>query len=427
MRAWPSSLVVVLALQAISVSQAGVLRGRIVDSNGHPVEGVVVATCWLFPDPDGEEQDEPPRPDDGARVAHTDAQGEFSLDVGNWSTVLALDVEGNRGALVSADANLAGPVTTRLETLVPVKGSFEVKAAGEPPGVIGAWLAPRSTPYSIARCLTASRSFAVLLPRGDYQLMYSTDLLGHHRMTSAEESIAATGDATDLGSIAIEVPRVVAIKGQVLDEGKAVAKAAVGVFWEAGDGNMHPFDGTETDASGTFVLKLEVYDPTRVSPLMALDASRTRVGLITIRPTATDQPVTITLAPAVRLHGKLIGEGSPVPLPWTNTYVEVLPQKLRLAQCSSTRAAFDFRLPAGKYGLQAYGNDTETWRSEATLSLDHPDLDLHDVTLKPTGIARNMNRPAPPLSVTAARGVDPSVTLAGYKGKWVLLEFWGFW
>ena len=29
--------------------------------------------------------------------------------------------------------------------------------------------------------------------------------------------------------------------------------------------------------------------------------------------------------------------------------------------------------------------------------------------------------------ITAARGVKPAAKLSDYKGKWVFLEFWGFW
>jgi hypothetical protein len=36
-------------------------------------------------------------------------------------------------------------------------------------------------------------------------------------------------------------------------------------------------------------------------------------------------------------------------------------------------------------------------------------------------------RPAPPLHVTAARGIDPGVKLADFRGKWLLIDFWAHW
>ena len=47
--------------------------------------------------------------------------------------------------------------------------------------------------------------------------------------------------------------------------------------------------------------------------------------------------------------------------------------------------------------------------------------------LKASPIAKLKGKPAPGWEITAARGVKPQVKLADYKGKWVYLEFWGFW
>ena len=54
-------------------------------------------------------------------------------------------------------------------------------------------------------------------------------------------------------------------------------------------------------------------------------------------------------------------------------------------------------------------------------------VDLGTTDLKPTIIAQHYGKAPPAWHVTDARGVDPEATLADFKGKWVLLEFWGFW
>ena len=45
----------------------------------------------------------------------------------------------------------------------------------------------------------------------------------------------------------------------------------------------------------------------------------------------------------------------------------------------------------------------------------------------PTEIAKHVGKEPPPLRVTDARGLNTGVRLADLKGKWVLIEFWGFW
>lgn len=36
-------------------------------------------------------------------------------------------------------------------------------------------------------------------------------------------------------------------------------------------------------------------------------------------------------------------------------------------------------------------------------------------------------RRAPEFHITAARGIDPKVKLADFRGKWLLIDFWGHW
>ncbi len=41
--------------------------------------------------------------------------------------------------------------------------------------------------------------------------------------------------------------------------------------------------------------------------------------------------------------------------------------------------------------------------------------------------AQLVGKVAPELRVTEARGAEPTVKLADYRGKWVAIEFWGYW
>ena len=54
-------------------------------------------------------------------------------------------------------------------------------------------------------------------------------------------------------------------------------------------------------------------------------------------------------------------------------------------------------------------------------------MDVGTNPLELTPISKNIGRPAMPLEFAEARGVPASFKLKDLKGKWVLMEFWGFW
>jgi thiol-disulfide isomerase/thioredoxin len=64
---------------------------------------------------------------------------------------------------------------------------------------------------------------------------------------------------------------------------------------------------------------------------------------------------------------------------------------------------------------------------ELTLAADTPDVDLRTLDLPPTALSKLVGKPPPRWHVTDARGVPKEVQLSDFKGKWVLVEFWGHW
>ena len=84
-------------------------------------------------------------------------------------------------------------------------------------------------------------------------------------------------------------------------------------------------------------------------------------------------------------------------------------------------------LPPGEYDMNAYGTDVKDIHKPLSLRAEEPDLDLGKLDLPATFLARHKGRELPPWSVADARGVKKDVTLADYRGKWVLVDFWGYW
>jgi thiol-disulfide isomerase/thioredoxin len=107
----------------------------------------------------------------------------------------------------------------------------------------------------------------------------------------------------------------------------------------------------------------------------------------------------------------------------------VKPGDVRFAMCTSKQSKFRLKVPPGSYGFWGYGNSTDytSDRRDVVIKAGTPAVDLGAIDLKLKPLAKRYGKEPPPLKVTDARGVDKHVKLSDYKGKWVVLEFWGFW
>jgi hypothetical protein len=214
------------------------------------------------------------------------------------------------------------------------------------------------------------------------------------------------------------------VTGRVIDAaGKPVAGAEIATFWSTVKEKLNPLRGVTTDAEGRFTLPVVFYG--RGEALFALDKDRKIGGLIVVEPKAVAKPLEIKLAPLVHLHGKFACKELNKPLKWTNVYL--LSGPARFAMCSSEEASFSFLLPPGTYKVWAYGTDIQDLKKDITLKADERDVDLKTIDMPATIIARHKGKAPPAWHVTDARGVKKDVKLSDFKGKWVLLEFWGFW
>lgn len=219
-----------------------------------------------------------------------------------------------------------------------------------------------------------------------------------------------------------------AITVKVVDaDKKPVAKADVALFWDVRSGAMTPSaeKPITTNADGKAVLRVDDWNEKR--PLVVLSADRKLAGLVGVSKADDSKEVTVTLRPAVRVKGKLECKELKNQPEWANT--TVTPDGFRpfCVQEISTSAAFAFVLPAGKYTLRSYGTDVELARQTVTLTADRPEYDLGTVNLKASPIAKLKGKMPPNWTIAAARGVQSDVELSDYKGKWVYIEFWGFW
>jgi hypothetical protein len=209
-------------------------------------------------------------------------------------------------------------------------------------------------------------------------------------------------------------------------ENKPVSKADVALMWNA-KGGMSPSGdrGSVTDKSGKALLQVDDWNEKR--PVLVLSADRKLGGVVGVSKADDGKEVTATLGPTVRVKGNLTCSELNSKPKWANTMMAADGFRASVAQHMSESAEFEFILPVGKYALWSYGTDVQDIKQTITLAADRPEFDAGTLDLKASPIAKLKGKPAPGWEITAARGVKPGVKLADYKGKWVYLEFWGFW
>ena len=220
------------------------------------------------------------------------------------------------------------------------------------------------------------------------------------------------------------IPVMIRVVGS---DGQPVANADVALFWQVKGGAMKPTDAKAgvSDRNGKASLQVETWNEKR--PVLVLSADRKFGAIVGVTNTDENKELTATLVPTVRAMGKLDCPELNAKPPWANTMVSPAGFSGRVAQDMGESAKFDFVLPAGKYTFYSYGSDVEGLRQPIQLAENEGEHDFGTTHLKASAIAKLKGKPAPNWDVTAVRGIKAKTTLADYKGKWVFLEFWGFW
>jgi hypothetical protein len=206
---------------------------------------------------------------------------------------------------------------------------------------------------------------------------------------------------------------------------RPVAKADVAPFWDVESGVMRPTgeNAVVTDADGKAVLRVDDWNERR--PVLVLSADRTLGAIIGVSKADEGKEVIAALGKTARIKGELQCKELNQKPAGAVTTVTAEGFRAPFAQNMSKSAAFEFVLPAGKYALRIDGADAEP--TKKTVTVDHAECDLGTVDLKASPMAKLKGKSLPQWVIADARGVKREVKLSDYKGKWVYIEFWGFW
>jgi thiol-disulfide isomerase/thioredoxin len=168
--------------------------------------------------------------------------------------------------------------------------------------------------------------------------------------------------------------------------------------------------------------------------LVARHASRKLTGL---KKMSRDQLVAasrdkstieISLQPECRVRGKLQSTGLiELRQKLKNTVADVELDGRGILTFISSHQSYEFFLPPGSYTLESYGNDTVVKQLPFQVPEAKAELDLDVIDLPPTNMARLIGKPAPEIrDVIAWKNTKP-LKLSDLHGKYVLLDFWGYW
>lgn len=179
-------------------------------------------------------------------------------------------------------------------------------------------------------------------------------------------------------------------------------------------------DVLKCDAEGRFAGTITPYK----LPLMyiALDKDRKIGASVILTEEMVNQPLKIVLKPfgKVSFHPKI--ENGYVPT--TINFSIAAPDNSTTILLSYDQGPYD--VPEGAYQIRSYSVELQKAYKPFTVKSGES-VDLGDIPIEMTPPTRNIGKPALPLDFVASRGVPPSFKLSDVKGKWVLLEFWGYW
>ncbi len=223
-------------------------------------------------------------------------------------------------------------------------------------------------------------------------------------------SAARAGDATIL-------------KGTVVDaDGRGVAGVDVGDNWQLGR-ECRPYSDVRTDQDGTFEITLRYFRPPIA--LLAMDEKRERGAAVVISEDDAKNPVTLRLSPLATVRGEFWCANKDVSPAGSSVQWQF--GTARIGNLHAVDPKWEVKLPAGAWQFWTYHPDTAPCIKKLDVPADGKDVDLGQLEVAPNTLATLRGKPFPDWKVSDARGVEKTVQPSDFKGKWVLVEFWGFW
>jgi cytochrome oxidase Cu insertion factor (SCO1/SenC/PrrC family) len=217
---------------------------------------------------------------------------------------------------------------------------------------------------------------------------------------------------------ALQVEKQTLIGKTVDRAGRAVAGVELAKPWKMEEGNFHGVVVATSASDGRFSLPWDGKPAT----LMALDKERKRGAIVTIDKNSGRDDITVELSNLISVKGSFTCKELNDKIQGAVVFVHSRDGGLIVWQ-RSPNEDFAFLLPPGEYRLEAGGADFRDVASAFSVTSAQPAVVLKPLEVAATEIARYRGKPPPFMHIGAARGAKKDITLAEFKGKWVLVEF----
>jgi thiol-disulfide isomerase/thioredoxin len=197
---------------------------------------------------------------------------------------------------------------------------------------------------------------------------------------------------------------------------------------------------TVSDSDGRVELKYSwFFDPSesgaRPTSLIAFHQDRGLIAVESLRPEEFAIPADgkaptreVKLHRGIRVTGTVGCVGVPPEKSaslWAATYIQTFSGERPMIFMSKEQV-FDFLLPPGDYYIQSYGEGVYGAFRFLRLTESSKSLQLH-LDLPPDAVTSLAGKPAPELRQIKGWKNGGPTTLEGLRGKWVVLDFWGYW
>ena len=209
--------------------------------------------------------------------------------------------------------------------------------------------------------------------------------------------------------------------------GQALAGAQVASDATIVNGRLELRGAVRTDRNGTASLK--VPDRNRHTAVWARDAEGRRGAVKVILPRDyEDQLLVLQVQPVGCV--KLTIQAPPIAYETPGSVSIWLHDsqltKYPILNLKGLKKQQQLWLPAGKYELSVFNFATRI-PDPVPFEVHPEDAAEVKVRLEPTRIVRLAGQAPPDWHVLAARGLARDVQPKDFRGRWLLLEFWGFW
>lgn len=217
------------------------------------------------------------------------------------------------------------------------------------------------------------------------------------------------------------------ITGTVMDaKGQPAPGVEIAVGWncDAKSKRLEPAQKIKTDGTGGFSGSVPC-DQGLVA-ILALDKDRS-AGAIKVFPIADfSKSLKLELGPLVNISGDLVADNFATNPSSFEIEIQAQPESVGIIKFDTDATKLKMALPVGSYRMLVSAKDAERAETEFELSNDEPQYDIGKIKISPKA-GKAAGKGAPFFKVTDAIGVSKDMKLSDYKGKWVLIDFWGYW